>query len=288
MNVVDLAKEIGIGTQKVIDFVFKYYKESTYSINTVLKPYQIEKTRKKFENFVAGINIELETGKFLAQIEKDIFRNRLSTRIIYPHKMPIDSIFSDREAKKLCKKMANPQIRFISNNFLINSPQPLYKYQLHFLAMKAIAQFGSNMVSFIYNLNSLPTQSNDLIITNMEMDIKAFNPKITFPAFVFNSDNHGKIYIKINRSSKNSNFLSTISIFDSTTTLLHQYSSSGDRLNEMCKQPIKFLLFTEMTKNGAIFYSGYDDGQCQLCGRKLTDSISVAIQMGPICRLDHF
>lgn len=288
MNVVDLAKEIGIGTQRVFDFVFNNYNSSRYTVNTILKQWQIDKTRIKFENLAKGIKTEAEEAKFLAQIYRDIFRDRKTTKIFYADKKAIDSIFSDSEVKKLCSKMANPKIRFLSNNFKLRSPQPLYKYQLHFLAMKAIDHFGTNMITFIYNLNSLPTESNNIAIANIKMDRKTFDPQITFPAFIFQSEYSGKIYIKIDSSTRRKNYLSTISIFDSTASVLHEYSSTGDRLNEICKQQIKFLLFSEMSKNGAIFYSGYDDGHCQLCGRKLTDSISVAIQMGPICRLDHF
>jgi len=49
----------------------------------------------------------------------------------------------------------------------------------------------------------------------------------------------------------------------------------------------ELVIFREITKNGFSLSCGYDDGYCDICGRRLEDPVSIKYGRGPACRSNY-
>jgi hypothetical protein len=288
MRVVNIALKLNVGTETILSYLNDRYINSNcnFTFNSILTEYDIKLIELRFGSLNDEIKTNEYLNKFLFKFGENQFQKEKNT-IKYPNKVDVESIFTDKEVKNLCLKMANPKIRYLAKNFELRNANTSYliRYQLHFLAMKAVDKFGINVISFIYNLNSLPTRSMDIKIGKLELDKKTLDPNITFPIFIFKSQSiNCDIIIHFTQNKKlNPVYKSKISIYGNNK-LLHEFSNKGKSLIKFTNTAVNFLIFSEIIDQNTVFYSGYDDGYCQKCGRRLTDKLSVVLKCGPVCR----
>lgn len=226
--------------------------------------------------------------------KEDQFTNRQKLLLTYQESV-VETVFSDFEAYSICMGLDNKHAKHIARNyFKQNNQSEKEKFEAHNIAMGALDKYGGKTLTFIISLPPLPFKAVNATQIFSELDRR--RKKQDFPILRISFKNARNQTEKIqisyyaektdNGRNRNDNIL----MIKNRTTgqKLMRVSRSGIVIPENnAKQIIPvlqvFIRFSNDIKQTILNY-GLETGECSICGRELTDSESIRIGIGPVCR----
>ena len=296
INVAKLSVQLKIGAHTILDFLrttgFKNAR-----LNTKLSETTVREIIASFNNKRKVIPVEKQSQVLLTE---NIFINVIQ-QIRYKDERTIDSYFTDAQAKEICSKMAVGIIRHYSNLFMANKVNSqalvkkpenlnfdLLRYQLHYLAAKALDFYGGKALTFIFKLRHLPLHKTNTKVLSANKKWYR-NENVYFPTFQLNrSDDDSNYYIRFTKlyERKKDNY-PVFTLYNYRRKKVAAFSRTGELIEKFKERFPSIAIFEEIKSGELTLYSGYDDGLCDICGRLLTDPLSVSYGRGPQCRIDY-
>jgi hypothetical protein len=207
----------------------------------------------------------------------------------------IDTIFDDFEAFSICAGLEDRYARKIARQFFadekIETDTFLYA---HKSAMRQLERLGPQLLTYFISLPPLPFQAIDATQLFSEFDKR--KQKQDFPVLRITYYNHEnrkeKIHISFfapkNEEGRERNENVLVVKNKTTGAMLMRVSRNGVVLPEAGAKEIvpSLLLFIRFSENVQQFIINYgiETGQCSICGRELSDLLSIKLGIGPICR----
>ncbi len=216
--------------------------------------------------------MHLESNSFGQLKKKVTFRG-------YP---ALFSNFSDEEAIALCSRMSSSFARNLSRKVKdTKCDQQLIIYQLHYIANKAVAIFGSRILTFIHNLRKLNFKNQTAGEVSMYTDVIPDFPVIRLST---GANSYWLAFFAKTGKGSMSMDADIRLIATRTNEEIGTIDKNGFISGKLCKFKPQIVLLYEATKAGRFeIFSGVESGNCEICGRELTHPISMRIGMGPTC-----
>src|SRR5690606_35851832 len=121
-------------------------------------------------------------------LENNLFKKQKEV-VQYKNFHALTTFFTDIQAKTICSKMSNRRIRSFAQSFLEETStidKKLLRYQIHFLANKALQFYGGKILTFIYNLKKWPARTKpEEVLTPYLNDIDSYSS--SFPQLTLTS-----------------------------------------------------------------------------------------------------
>lgn len=293
-KVVNLIKVHKLSSSEVIQYLSNIGVQNA-SLNTridtnleqkILNHFFIKTTTKNSANQV----YKVENPELITVFSKNIFA-RVVQEISHPNYKQIKSYFSDEQAKHICFKMSNKNIRYFSNLFITKTTgidKLTLRYQIHYLANKALTFYGGKILTFIYELKNWAGRKNDVEVLKM-------NPKSVYDV----DTNFPKLHIQSYENNKSYTLTFTrayerfgsayfpLKITNNYSHKIARVSINGQLIDDFENCIPEIAIFKESIGEDFMLFSGYDDDFCDNCQKRLTDPISIKYGMGPTCRKDH-
>lgn len=215
-------------------------------------------------------------------LKNDIFKEK-SVEIQYKQLPVLSSYFSDMAAINICKKMNSSYARELCKKYYLpKENSALIRYQLHYIANKALVIFGSKILTFIFGLRQLKFKNNSAIeIRNYQKVIPDF-PIITL---ITKDEIPFRLTFYIKKIKNNNTLKGDVRLYNfKNNEQIGYIDEQGYILSKLNKfTPSLSLFYESISNNSYSIYSGVESGTCAICGRDLTDSISLRIGVGPTC-----
>lgn len=260
------------------------------NIEKLKKTYTIsEKTKNEFEKENPFEEDILETLK--QEYANGIILRKISFENVY-----LESEFSDFQAFQICRGIKNKQ--HLYNKFDWNKHDKEDVFEAHSIAMTLLKQKGKGLINFILSIPPLPFKCSNFKILFSTLDKRRSQNEN--PVVRLKIKNHENATEEIEYSflmEENTKYINQIRVRNKTTnTELFDVNREGivipkenTRENGINKNITPILqLFYRITENEnglkeAIFSYGIETGQCSICGRTLTDTVSKMKGIGPVC-----
>ncbi len=282
ISVAKLAVELNIGIDEILYFLIQngYDKPNLNSKITN----ELEKEFKK--NFKKGKNkINKPLGGF-----EDNFFDKEQQIVHFKGKTSIRSHFSDIEAAAICSKMSDGIIRYYAKEFSVETSEKhklFLKYQLHYLSMKALNFYGGHILTFIFKLKIFPgKRKNAKILTASKKHFYEVDPTLPELGFFTVGENE-KCFIRFSREIDRKKTHFSFTVYNRYRRPLYSVNDRGALITNYENRFPRISIFTEFINGEKKMYSGYDNIYCDICGRELTDKLSVLYGRGPSCRENH-
>lgn len=309
-----IAVELNIGVGSIFDYCsFLGVHVSTLNMKIEreieLKIIELHKGKVKVPKTDAGVllksRIEIEpppeffqTNPFAQDQLNSVqinnrFHNRIAENLSFGDKF-IRSIFTDFEAFSICLGLDIPLAKRIARNyFQTGLAHDQDRFDAHQMAVAALEKYGSHILSYVLTLPPLPFKALNAIQIFDEIDNRANMQELPILRLAFENE-HGVVqrlhisYYTEKIDAKITKNTAILMVKNQTTGLpIMKISRNGLVLPEPNAKNIVpilelFVRFSNDVK-GALLNYGLETGECAICGRKLTDSKSIQIGMGPVC-----
>lgn len=208
----------------------------------------------------------------------------------------IETIFSDFEAFSICAGLEDRRARKAAKNFFANKDVKedvcLYAHQV---AMLAIKHYGPQMLTYVVSLPPLPFKALDATQLFRELDKRKTSNRFPILRITYYNDENKreKIQIGFYASTGYEGRMRYDNVLEvknkSTGDTLMKIARDGRVLpnmdiKQMLPQILLFIRFSQDVQKYILNY-GLETGECSICGRELTDPISIKLGIGPICNL---
>jgi hypothetical protein len=293
-RVVDFVKEKNISSSDLIHFLKKIgVKDPTLNtkINDIIENMILNHFSKATQNKkIEASNFKIENPELITVFSENVFTNPVQ-EVTHSKYKPINSYFTDEQAKLICLKMANKRIRHFSNLFLTDNTKIdklTLKYQIHHLANKALDFYGGKILTFIYKLQNWPSRTSNVEVIKMNPSA-VYDFDTNFPKLQIRSLNQEKSFtVTFTRAYERlSGSYSALKITNNWTKKTARISINGQLIDNFEECIPEIALFKESLGETFVLYSGYDDDFCDICGRRLEDPISIKYGRGPTCRNNY-
>lgn len=254
--------------------------------------FQVSSTSELPEDFSVINPFEQEQQEIIT--EGDRFSNRQKRTITF-QESTVETVFSDFEAYTICMGLDNRHAKHIARNYFKTKERiENEQFEAHKIAMSALDKHGGKTLTFIISLPPLPFKAINAKQIFSELDKRRKKQDFPILRITFkNAKNQTeKIQIsyyaeKTEKGRKRNDNVLTIKN-RTTGQQLMRVSRSGIVIPENnAKQIVPvlqvFVRFSKDTKQTLLNY-GLETGECSICGRELTDSESIRIGIGPVCR----
>ena len=268
-------------------------------VSNKLKAGNIEKLKKTYtisEKTKSDFKQENPFKKDIVETLKGEYANGIILKKISFDNHNLESEFSDFQAFQICRGIENKQHLF--NKFDSNKHDDKDVFEAHSIAMTQLQQKGKSFINFILSIPPLPFKCNNFKILFSSLDKRRGQNEN--PVVRLKIKNHENATEEIEYSflmEENTKYINQIRVRNKTTnTELFDVNREGvvipkenTRENGVNKNITPILqLFYSITENEnglkeAIFSYGIETGQCSICGRTLTDTVSKMKGTGPIC-----
>ena len=268
-------------------------------ISNKLKTSNIEKLKKTYtisENTRNEFQKENPFEKEIVETLKGEYANGIILKKISFDNHYLESEFSDFQAFQICRGIKDKP--HIFNKFDSNKHDDEDIFEAHSIAMTLLKQKGKNIINFILSIPPLPFKCNNFKILFSSLDKR--RDQNENPVVRLKIKNHENATEEIEYSflmEENTKYINQIRVRNKTTnTELFDVNREGiviakenTRVNGVNKNITPILqLFYRITENenglkAAIFSYGIETGQCSICGRTLTDTVSKMKGIGPVC-----
>jgi hypothetical protein len=233
--------------------------------------------------------------------EKDVIKlnesldrfNERPQRVISKENKSIETVFSDFEAFSICLGLEDRHYKHIAREYFKNPKIDINVLEAHDIAMKALEKYGSELLSFVISLPALPFKAFDATQIFAAMDKRSNFQDFPILRIVYKNDSGHNEKIQIaffafNENNKRIKHSDVLTIKNNTTgqTLMRITRDGRVCPENNAKQIIPIIqLFHRFSKDtkSAILNYGLETGECSICGRELTDALSLKRGIGPIC-----
>lgn len=254
--------------------------------------FQVSSTSELPEDFSIKNPFEHEQQEIIS--EGDRFSNRQKRTITF-QESAVETVFSDFEAYTICMGIDNRHAKHIARNYFKTNEQIENElFEARNIAMSALDKYGGKTLTFIISLPPLPFKAVNATQIFSELDKR--RKKQDFPILRITLKNAKNLTEKIQisyyaeKTEKGRKRIDNVLTIKNRTTgqQLMRVSRSGIVIPENnAKQIVPvlqvFVRFSKDTKQTLLNY-GLETGECSICGRELTDSESIRIGIGPVCR----
>lgn len=254
--------------------------------------FQVSSTSELPEDFSVINPFEKEQQEIIT--EGDRFSNRQKRTITFQESV-VETVFSDFEAYTICMGLDNKHAKHIARNyFKTNERLENEQFQAHNIAMSAFDKYGGKTLTFIISLPPLPFKAVNATQIFSELDKRRKKQDFPILRITFKNAKNQTEKIQISyyakKTEKGRKRIDNVLTIKNRTTgqQLMRVSRSGIVIPENnAKQIVPvlqvFVRFSKDTKQTLLNY-GLETGECSICGRELTDSESIRIGIGPVCR----
>ena len=285
---IDLAKEylLQLGRSDIkSDTILKKAEVISLENKFVLDRNKVERIRRKYRfDYIETeeANAKAPTEDFrepFLYVERNIF-DRVKNYISFIGFPQIESCFEDSEALNVCSKMASSFPRRICKEYQRYRNDNELRYQLHYLANKALTLYGGHVLSFMYSLRPLKfTNARDAeeLITYSRVlpDFPIITLKTRSERF------NVSFYLK---QQKNGELKSDVVVYTKEHEKVGEIDEHGYLMFKLEKfRPRLNMFLTQYKENGYELFSGIESGYCIVCGRPLEDPKSIRLGIGPVC-----
>lgn len=267
----ELAKELNISRDTLMSFFS--IRSVNYSEFEYVKPEHILMAMNYFD-YVNNCNADIFQGfgfNYFQNVIREInFRNNPT----------ILTKFTDAQVKNICLKVNDSSTFKDASKFTIHATDynnDLLRYSLHRKCMKALEEYGGEMMSFVLNLKYVNHSNNSNDINQKKSDF-------FFPDFYFITNNN-RFYLRIIKRNSINRVEGGFDVYDKDDNLMCKVNEKGAVIERVSSERvISFKIFLGyingiFTMNAGGFYS-----HCDVCGFELNDPISVSLGRGPSCR----
>jgi hypothetical protein len=228
------------------------------------------------------------------QFEADNF-----TRVFGPvsyNGQTVNTRFTDAQAVNICGKMADAYARAVAlkyQEFSSHVQGSVYRYQLHYLANKALTMYGGPVLTFLAGLR--PLKFNNLTAA---LAVKRFRllrefaaTEVDFPTLTFQTVGGNEYTMAFHLAESVDKRRKPVQIFRNRVKVgsIDSYGAAFDaqgkafaRAQTVKPSLLIFCDYLQRSKSPS-FYSGVETGSCFVCGRPLTDPRSLRYGIGPTC-----
>lgn len=254
--------------------------------------FQVSSTSELPEDFSITNPFEHEQQEIIT--EGDRFSNRQKRTITFQESV-VETVFSDFEAYTICMGLDNRHAKHIARNYFKTNEQiENEQFEAHNIAMSALDKFGGKTLTFIISLPPLPFKAVNATQIFSELDKRRKKQDFPILRITFKNAKNQTEKIQISyyaeKTEKGRKRIDNVLTIKNRTTgqQLMRVSRSGIVIPENnAKQIVPvlqvFVRFSKDTKQTLLNY-GLETGECSICGRELTDSESIRIGIGPVCR----
>ena len=254
--------------------------------------FQVSSTSELPEDFSITNPFEHEQQEIIT--EGDRFSNRQKRTITF-QESAVETVFSDFEAFTICRGLDNRHAKHIARNYFKTNEQiENEQFEAHNIAMSALDKYGGKTLTFIISLPPLPFKAVNATQIFSELDKRRKKQDFPILRITFKNAKNQTEKIQISyyaeKTEKGRKRIDNVLTIKNRTTgqKLMRVSRSGIVIPENnAKQIVPvlqvFVRFSNDTKQTLLNY-GLETGECSICGRELTDSESIRIGIGPVCR----
>jgi hypothetical protein len=254
--------------------------------------FQVSSTSELPEDFSVINPFEHEQQEIIT--EGDRFSNRQKRTITF-QESAVETVFSDFEAYTICMGLDNRHAKHIARNYFKTNEQIEHEqFEAHNIAMSALDKYGGKTLTFIISLPPLPFKAVNATQIFSELDKRRKKQDFPILRITFKNAKNQTEKIQISyyaeKTEKGRKRIDNVLTIKNRTTgqQLMRVSRSGIVIPENnAKQIVPvlqvFVRFSKDTKQTLLNY-GLETGECSICGRELTDSESIRIGIGPVCR----
>lgn len=254
--------------------------------------FQVSSTSELPEDFSVINPFEHEQQEIIT--EGDRFSNRQKRTITF-QESAVETVFSDFEAHTICMGLDNRHAKHIARNYFKTNEQiEKEQFEAHNIAMSALDKYGGKTLTFIISLPPLPFKAVNATQIFSELDKRRKKQDFPILRITFKNAKNQTEKIQISyyaeKTEKGRKRIDNVLTIKNRTTgqQLMRVSRSGIVIPENnAKQIVPvlqvFVRFSKDTKQTLLNY-GLETGECSICGRELTDSESIRIGIGPVCR----
>lgn len=205
----------------------------------------------------------------------------------------IKSVFTDFQAFTICKGLSDSKPRSIAKKYFKKNIVLIEdRYNGHLWAMETKNKYPSNVISKLFSLPELPFKAklNNLIFE--ELDVRRVYNKKPIIRLSFDSFKGKKVsisFINCETYGVNTNIVQIKDI--ESKNVIFKLSRDGFVLPEKNAvgiiPVIRFFMRSSDHIEKAILYYGVQTGNCPICNKELTDPLSLAKGIGPVCGKQH-
>lgn len=313
-RILQVAKDLNVGIATVFDYCSKLghniesrnVKVDQHLENQIIAVHEgkFDFSKNELDKFEVSTTEELPPefsldnpfllNQQLILSEEDLFSKR-QMQIRKLKESELKTVFTDFEAFSICSGLDNRHTKHIAREYFKSlQSSEVHLIEAHEIAMAALNKYGSKTLSFVISLPPLPFKVVNATQIFSELDKRRNKQEFPILRITFKNDKNQTEKIQIsyfaekleNGRRRNNNVL----IVKNRTTGLNimRVSRNGIVVPETnAKQIIPvlqvFIRFSTDTKQTLLNY-GLETGECSICGRELTDSESIRIGIGPVCR----
>ena len=239
------------------------------------------------EEFNLKNPFEIETLKIMNQTVD--FDNR-ENRVVSFENSTVESFLTDFEAFSICNGLKDNYYKKLSQKFFSGVKDCETLFLGHQMAMQTIEKYGRKLMFYLINLPPLPFKATNSHQIFSELDKKKSMTSNPVIRLLFDDKKIQFSFYK-NPDSKTGEYYSNILVAKyrgKTKDILFLMSRDG-RIIPQSKNlnvgPIinTFISYSKDLGSRIINY-GKETGECSICGRILSDTESVRLGIGPICR----
>jgi hypothetical protein len=224
-------------------------------------------------------NVKTDIVSRLLYLEENRF-DTIKQTVRYK-KETIQSKFSDSEALSVCKKMCSSFTRNVCKNFETKkNDREFHRFQIHFIANKALKLYGGEVMTFWYNLRPLKFKNQSAFEVNTYIKVIPDFPMITLKSKDFSCN--VSFFLKQNKIKNQ--LQPNIRVFSTKRGHIAYLDPQGYILDKTKKFSPRLQLFFEASRSGNfLISSGVETGNCEICNKPLTDTRSLRMGIGPVC-----
>lgn len=221
---------------------------------------------------------------------ENIFLNRRE-EIVQVGNDEVVSIFSDTEAFAICRGLEDSHSKTIANNYFKSEGSDTETIEAHIIAMKALEKYGEEMLMYVLSLPTLPFKSMNVKNVFTELD-KNYKKNPTLRLLYENAKGEKeKLMVHFHSEYINGEYKTNHNVIivknRTTNKPLMRISRDGNVIAENKAKGIipvmkLFLKFDADIKGYSVNY-GLETGDCAVCGRPLSDELSLIRGVGPVC-----
>jgi hypothetical protein len=285
IKIAEISKRLKVGHELVIDIINNSLNfKKNLELNSKVEFKYLDLVNKIIQSKPNWSDFKQNKIIVFNGLNKNNFLKK--KQIIEINNISFETNFSDNEAIEICKRMSDGVIRKAANSiYQINNINERNKtiYQFHKLAMKALKYYGGHILTFILNSNILRSKNSKILVYNGKIKFTD-NIDPTFPNIHFSIKDE-KYFIRFNRPKEDIFNSYQLTIYNKNNYPIYGINKENRLIKNFEDRPPYINMFLDFSNQiNPKIYFGYDNTQCDICGRELTDAISIKYGRGPNCR----
>jgi hypothetical protein len=316
-RITQLAKELNTPVASILDILkvldmqasSAHAKLDEASIALVIEKLKAKATNTPATRTVIKSVADLSTTNIPAEFERpNMFENE-QLALIAPQEpfkdrqavirkfeaVEVETIFSDFEAFSICAGMEDRTARKMARRYF--AEEDITEENLHYAhdaAMQVLKQKGPQLMSYLISLPPLPFQALNATQIFSEFDKRKKSSRFPILRITYYNDaqKREKIHIGFFGTPSPDGRVRHDNVLEvknkSTGETLMKIARDGRVLPQAGAKQILpgillFIRFSQNVKDFIVNY-GLETGECSICGRELTDPVSIKLGIGPVCR----